>query len=46
MGNPDQDWRTRYKAHGSEEWARGGPRSEPSGEAAEAYAAVRELIRA
>jgi hypothetical protein len=49
MGNPDQGWRTRYGAHGTEEWARGGPRSEPSepsAEAVEAYEATRELIRA
>jgi NADH-quinone oxidoreductase subunit B len=46
MGNPDQGWRTRYRAHGTEEWARGGPRSEPSAEAAEAYEAARELISA
>jgi NADH-quinone oxidoreductase subunit B len=46
MGNPDQGWRARYRAHGTEEWARGGPRSEPSAEAAEAYEATRELIRA
>ena len=46
MGNPDQGWRQRYDAAGTEEWARGGPRSEPSAEAAEAYEATRELIRA
>jgi NADH-quinone oxidoreductase subunit B len=46
MGNPDQGWRARYKAAGTEEWARGGPRSTPSPEAAEAYEAARELIRA
>ena len=46
QGNPDQGWRARYSAHGTEEWARGGPRSEPSGEAAEAYRAARELIGA
>ncbi len=43
MGNADQGWRTRYDAHGTEEWARGGPRSEPSPEAARAYEAAREL---
>jgi NADH-quinone oxidoreductase subunit B len=46
QGNPDQGWRARYDAAGTEEWARGGPRSEPSTEAAEAYLAARELIRA
>jgi len=46
QGNPDQGWRQRYSAAGTEEWARGGPRSEPSAEAAEAYLAARELIRA
>ena len=46
QGNPDPGWRQRYNAEGTEEWARGGPRSEPSGEAAEAYEATRELIRA
>ena len=25
MGNPDQGWRQRYNAAGTEEWARGGP---------------------
>jgi NADH-quinone oxidoreductase subunit B len=43
MGNPDQGWRARYNAVGTEEWARGGPRSEPSREAAEAYEQAREL---
>ena len=46
QGNPDQGWRARYDAAGTEEWARGGPRSEPSAEAAEAYFAARELIGA
>jgi NADH-quinone oxidoreductase subunit B len=46
MGNPDQGWRTRYNAHGTEEWARGGPQSLPSPEAVEAYSAARELVRA
>ena len=41
MGNPDQGWRRRYNAHGTEEWARGGPRSAPSPEAVEAYEAAR-----
>ena len=33
MGNPDQGWRQRYNAYGTEEWARGGPpqRTEPGG---------------
>jgi NADH-quinone oxidoreductase subunit B len=43
MGNPDQGWRQRYNARGTEEWARGGPRSEPSPEAAAAYERAREL---
>jgi NADH-quinone oxidoreductase subunit B len=46
QGNPDQGWRARYKAGGTEEWARGGPRSEPGAESAEAYLAARELLRA
>ena len=46
QGNPDQGWRQRYDAYGTEEWARGGPRSEPSQEAAEAYELARELTRA
>ena len=41
VGNPDQGWRQRYDAHGTEEWARGGPRSEPSPEAAKAYEEAR-----
>jgi NADH-quinone oxidoreductase subunit B len=43
QGNPDQGWRQRYNAAGTEEWARGGPRSEPSPEAAKAYESAREL---
>jgi NADH-quinone oxidoreductase subunit B len=46
QGNPDQGWRARYDAAGTEEWARGGAASTPSAEAAEAYLAARELIRA
>ena len=46
MGNPDQGWRARYNAAGTEEWARGGPRSEPSAEAAAAYEEARELALA
>jgi NADH-quinone oxidoreductase subunit B len=43
IGNADQGWRQRYNAVGTEEWARGGPRSEPSPEAAAAYERAREL---
>jgi NADH-quinone oxidoreductase subunit B len=43
MGHPDQGWRQRYNATGTEEWARGGPASQPSVEAAEAYERAREL---
>jgi hypothetical protein len=46
MGNPDQGWRARYDAVGTEEWARGGPASKPSAEAAEAYEIARELTLA
>jgi NADH-quinone oxidoreductase subunit B len=46
QGNPDQGWRQRYDAAGTEEWARGGPRGEPSPEAAAAYEAAREQARA
>jgi len=44
MGSPDQSWRRRYDAYGTEEWARGGPRSEPSPEAARAYEGARESV--
>jgi NADH-quinone oxidoreductase subunit B len=44
MGNPDQGWRRRYGAYGTEEWARGGPRSEPSPEAARAYEEARRSV--
>ena len=44
MGNPDQGWRQRYNAHGTEEWARGGAASLPTVESAEAYERTRELI--
>src|SRR3954470_7003013 len=44
MGNPDQSWRRRYEAYGTEEWARGGPRSEPSPEAAQAYAEAKRSV--
>lgn len=43
IGNPDQGWRARYNAEGTEEWARGGPASRPSAESAEAYELAREL---
>lgn len=43
IGNPDQGWRQRYNAVGTEEWARGGPASLPSPEAAEAYELAREI---
>ena len=33
QGNPDQGWRQRYNAHGTEEWARGGAASKPAAEA-------------
>ena len=46
MGSPDQGWRRRYNALGTEEWARGGPASKPSVEAAEAYELARELTLA
>jgi NADH-quinone oxidoreductase subunit B len=46
QGEPDPGWRQRYNAAGTEEWARGGPASTPSPEAAEAYRAARELLRA
>jgi len=46
QGSPDQGWRQRYNAAGTEEWARGGPASRPSPEAAEAYAAARGLTLA
>jgi NADH-quinone oxidoreductase subunit B len=43
IGNPDQGWRRRYNALGTEEWARGGPASQPSHESTEAYELAREL---
>ena len=42
QGNPDQGWRQRYQAHGTEEWARGGVGSKPDAEAQEAYDSARE----
>jgi NADH:ubiquinone oxidoreductase subunit B-like Fe-S oxidoreductase len=44
MENADQGWRRRYDAYGTEEWARGGPRSEPSPEAAQAYEQARRSV--
>jgi NADH-quinone oxidoreductase subunit B len=46
LGNPEPGWRTRYNAHGTEEWARGGPASQPSEEAAAAYERAREVLGA
>jgi NADH-quinone oxidoreductase subunit B len=46
MGNPDQGWRQRYNAVGTEEWARGGPASTPSPKAVEAYYSARQEIGA
>jgi NADH-quinone oxidoreductase subunit B len=46
QGNPDQGWRRRYNAIGTEEWARSGPDSHPNPEAAEAYERARELANA
>jgi len=46
LGNPDPGWRSRYGAHGTEEWARGGPSSQPSDEAAAAYEHAREVLGA
>jgi NADH-quinone oxidoreductase subunit B len=46
MGNPDPGWRSRYNAHGSEEWARGGEASRPTPADSEAYARARELAGA
>ncbi|MBK5232325.1 MAG: NADH-quinone oxidoreductase subunit B [Thermoleophilia bacterium] len=45
-GNPTPGWRSRYNAHGTEEWARGGPASKPSGEALEAYEKARGVLGA
>jgi NADH-quinone oxidoreductase subunit B len=46
MGEADPGWRQRYNAAGTEEWARGGPRSEPNPAEAAAYTKARELLRA
>ena len=45
-GNPVPGWRTRYNAHGTEEWARGGPASKPTEAETEAYRAAREAVGA
>ncbi|HVY95723.1 MAG TPA: NADH-quinone oxidoreductase subunit B family protein [Solirubrobacterales bacterium] len=44
QGNPDPGWRRRYNAEGTEEWARGGPRSEPSDIELEAYEQARREV--
>ena len=44
MGNPDPGWRTRYNAHGTEEWARELGTVTP--EAIDAYAAARDIAEA
>jgi len=44
QGNPDPGWRQRYNAHGTEEWARGGPRSEPSDLELAAYEEARRAV--
>jgi NADH-quinone oxidoreductase subunit B len=41
LGNPDPGWRTRYNAHGTEEWAREYAEVTPT--AREAYASAREV---
>lgn len=46
QGNPDQGWRQRYNALGTEEWARGGPASRPSEESQAAYEKIRASIGA
>jgi len=45
LDNPDQGWRQRYGAYGTEEWARGGPRSEPDPEAARGYEEARLSVQ-
>jgi NADH-quinone oxidoreductase subunit B len=45
LGNPDPDWRRRYNAEGTEEWARGAS-GEPSAEERDAYRRARELAAA
>jgi len=44
LGNPDMGWRSRYNAHGTEEWAR--DLGEVTPEALDAYAAAREIAEA
>jgi NADH-quinone oxidoreductase subunit B len=44
QGHPDPGWRTRYNAHGTEEWARDLGAVTP--EALDAYAAAREIAEA
>ncbi len=44
MGNPDIGWRTRYSAHGTEEWAR--DLGKVTDEARDAYAAARDIAEA
>jgi NADH-quinone oxidoreductase subunit B len=44
LGNPDPGWRTRYNAHGTEEWAR--DLGEVTPEALDAYAAARDIAEA
>ena len=44
LGNPDLGWRSRYNAHGTEEWARDLGQVTP--EAIDAYAAAREIAEA
>ena len=43
-GNPDIGWRTRYSAHGTEEWAR--DLGQVTDEARDAYAAARDIAEA
>jgi NADH-quinone oxidoreductase subunit B len=44
MGNPDQGWRRRYNAIGTEEWAHESAIAEPSPEAEDAYKRARESV--
>jgi NADH-quinone oxidoreductase subunit B len=44
MGNPDQGWRRRYNAVGTEEWAHESAIAEPSPEAEDAYKRARESV--
>jgi NADH-quinone oxidoreductase subunit B len=46
MDNREPGWRTRYNAHGTEEWARGGPASRPTAAESEAYLTAREQLNA